>query len=178
MSRAPAAPLSSRSTVADVISVLQAHVTNDDFWAKRLAALSRPTPTNRNTRIHLAVFVEPYLSFVLDGTKTVESRFSVNRCAPFEAAQEGDIVLLKKSGGEVVGLCEIRTKWFYRLNEATWKVIREDFARPLAISDRSFWKAKERASFASLFRIGNVSPLQPLPVIKRDRRGWVIFAPA
>ena len=49
--------------------------------------------------VHLAVFSEPYLSFVLDGVKTVESRFSRVRCAPFQQIRSGDIILVKQSGG-------------------------------------------------------------------------------
>jgi hypothetical protein len=33
--------------------------------------------------VHLAVFVELFLSSLLDGTKTIESRFGLRRSAPF-----------------------------------------------------------------------------------------------
>src|SRR5882757_5711201 len=57
--------------------------------------------------IHLAVFVEPYLSFVLEGKKTVESRFSVNRHAPYEQVRSGDLIVLKKSSGPICGVCRV-----------------------------------------------------------------------
>src|ERR1700686_1163065 len=77
------------------------------------------TPTDqkgRNRGIHLAVLVEPYLSLILDGKKTIESRFSTNRHAPFEQVQRGDVLILKRSSGPVEGLCTVSDAWFYQLN--------------------------------------------------------------
>jgi ASC-1-like (ASCH) protein len=50
------------------------------------------------------VFIEPYLQFILDGQKTVESRFSANRSAPYQQVGKGDVVLLKRTGGPVMGV--------------------------------------------------------------------------
>lgn len=52
---------------------------------------------------HLAIFTGPFLDLVLEGKKTIESRFSKVRCAPYGVATEGDIVLMKKAGGLVIG---------------------------------------------------------------------------
>jgi hypothetical protein len=69
--------------------------------------------------IHLAVFVEPYLSFVLEGKKTVESRFSLNRHAPYEQVRDGDLLVLKKSGGPICGVCRVSNVWYYRLDPSS-----------------------------------------------------------
>ena len=36
-----------------------------------------------NANLHLGVFAEPWLSYMLDGRKTIESRFGKNRIAPY-----------------------------------------------------------------------------------------------
>ena len=64
--------------------------------------------------IHLAILIEPYLSFILNGKKTIESRFSINRIAPFDKIQTGDIVLLKRAGGPLVGISQVINAWFYQ----------------------------------------------------------------
>jgi hypothetical protein len=74
----------------------------------------------RQPRFHLAVCIEPYLSFMLDGKKTVESRFSSVRCSPFRKVSKGDVILLKKAGGPVVGLCRVEGAWFYELDPDTF----------------------------------------------------------
>ncbi len=124
--------------------------------------------------VHLAVFVEPYLQFILDGRKTVESRFSSKRCAPYGVVQPGDLVLLKQSGGPVLGICQVAEVWFYRLDPSSWREIRT-FANALCVSDPKFWSTRQNASYATLMRIQRARTIQPFVVPKRDRRGWVIL---
>ena len=124
--------------------------------------------------IHLAVLVEPYLSLILEGKKTIESRFSVNRHAPFEQVEKGDIIILKKSSGPVVGICKVADAWFYRLDPATWPEI-ESYAAALCMDDSLFWKEKRGASYASLMRIEGIVRVPSFDIDKLDPRGWVVL---
>ena len=126
-------------------------------------------------RLHLAVCIEPYLSFMLDGKKTVESRFSSVRCSPFHKVSKGDVILLKKAGGPVVGLCRVEAAWFYELDPDTFNDIRRDFSQAICPAGPDFWRSRERASFATLLSISDVERIVPFSVEKRDRRGWVTF---
>jgi hypothetical protein len=142
------------------------------FWKNYLQDLRDQESTP--FAIHLAIFVEPFLQYVLDGKKTIESRFSSVRCAPFERVGRGDVVLLKKAGGPVVGVCQIRNAWFYNLEEDSWDEIK-GFAREICAEDPSFWQTREGASFATLMRIQHVNKIDPIRLPKRDRRGWVVL---
>ena len=176
MNRSAIMKLSVKSRALDAVRVLKAHVRSNQYWTTKLAELDSPRLKGDGAaRVHVAVFVEPYLSFVLDGTKTVESRFSINRCAPFEKVSIGDILLIKRSGGGVVAICEVTCTWYYHLDATAWKVIKNRFAPALAIRDNAFWKSRERACFASLFQINQVHNFDSLPFEKRDRRGWVVL---
>jgi hypothetical protein len=128
--------------------------------------------------LHLGIFVEPYLTWVLQGRKTIESRFGVQRCAPHGRVSVGDVLLLKASGGPVVGACRIRETWFFDLRVTALSSVRDRFARPLCADDAGFWEARAHATLATLMRIGDVQPLAPIPVAKRDRRGWVTLREA
>jgi hypothetical protein len=125
----------------------------------------------------LAVLIEPYLTFILEGKKTIESRFSVNRNAPFEQVQRGDIIILKRSSGPVEGICRIADAWFYRLDPDTWPEI-ERFAGALCMDDSSFWKQKRAASYASLMRIEEICRIPSFDIGKLDPRGWVVLRQA
>lgn len=156
-----------------------------DGWAatliQRVEELTQSADTWGNSLsegtdgVHLAVFVEPYLKYVLQGKKTVESRFSVVRCAPYGRVEPGDIILLKRAGGPVVGLCEVAQVWSYRLDPTTWSEIRSEFTTAICAQAPDFWKERERASFATLIRIRRVTAIEPLACSKRDRRGWVVL---
>jgi hypothetical protein len=126
----------------------------------------------------LAVFVDPFLDYILDGSKTVESRFSANRCAPFGKVCRGDIVLLKGTGGPVIGIARIGAVWSYRLNDSSWRLIRERFAAALRAQTPDFWEQRSGAAFATLMSIDRVRRLAPVEWKKRDRRGWVVLQPA
>jgi len=124
--------------------------------------------------IHLAVFVEPYLSFVLQGKKTVESRFSVNRLPPYEQVRKGDLIVLKKSSGPICGVCKVSSVWYYRLDPSSWAEI-EQHAVALCMDHSPFWAKKRNASFATLMRIEEVVPISDLLIDKVDPRSWVVL---
>ena len=167
--------LSVKSTVSEALAALRTRLQLDSLWAKRLSEMEARVRSRAGVRVHVAVFIEPYLGFLLDGTKTVESRFSINRCAPFRRAEEGDLILVKRSGGGVVAVCEIASLWYYELDPAAWGTIKQRFAAPLAIRDRSFWDERKNACYASLFKVRHLMAIEPLPFEKRDRRGWVVL---
>jgi len=147
-------------------------VASDGVWGVVLGAPGSELPA---CGIHLAVFVDPFLGYVLDGSKTVESRFSVNRCAPYGRVCKGDVLVLKKAGGPVVGIARVRAVWSYHLDESSWGVIRERFTEALRAQAPEFWDQRCEASYATLMSIDRVLALKPVEWKKRDRRGWVVL---
>lgn len=123
--------------------------------------------------LHVAVVREPYLQLLLDGRKTIESRFSINRVSPFEDVSAGDVLALKRQSGPVVGLCVVEYAAFYELDPPTWHLLRDQFARPLCAEDDEFWATRERARYATLMTVVHAHWIDPVRVAKRDRRGWV-----
>jgi hypothetical protein len=124
--------------------------------------------------LHLAILVEPYLQFVLDRSKTVESRFSRKRSAPFGKVSPGDVVLLKRSSGPLVGSCTVTAVWDYRLTPTSWSEIKQRFG-PAICPQGPFWEDRREASFATLMQITEARALPQLVLPKRDRRGWVVL---
>jgi hypothetical protein len=147
-------------------------VADNGVWGDLLGAPGAKLPS---CGIHLAVFVEPFLGYVLDGSKTVESRFSVNRCAPFGRVSQSDVVLLKRAGGPVVGIAQVRAVWSYHLDKSSLRLIRKRFAEALHAQDPGFWEQRREATYATLMSIEHVLGLKPLEWKKRDRRGWVVI---
>lgn len=158
-----------RALVDKVLSTVQ----GDVFWEERLTSV-----VSAAIGLHLAIFVEPYLSYLLEGRKTIESRFATRRCPPYGRIHPGDLVLIKRSGGPILGLCEVAETWFYHLDPASWQYIREEFAQALCAQDPAFWQARQAASFATLMRVAAVRTLVPIRYLKRDRRGWVVLKPS
>jgi hypothetical protein len=162
-----------QNSLKPLVDQLRSAVQGDSFWENYLEQLK--SPDSAPFKLHLAILVEPYLQFILDGKKTVESRFSTRKFAPYNRVDKGDVVLLKQSSGPIVGLCQVNYVWFYQLDPESWRTIREDFAVVLCAQDPDFWKAREAASFATLMRIQHVKSIEPIKFAKRDRRGWVVL---
>ena len=126
--------------------------------------------------IHLAVFSQPYLDLVLAGEKKIESRFSRNRCAPFDEIRPGDIILLKEVSGPVCGVALANRIWFFDLDNEPIDAIRQQYGGAILAND-AFWLRKEESSFATLIELTNPTSIEPLAFDKRDRRGWVSLRP-
>lgn len=66
--------------------------------------------------IHIACMVEPFLKYILEGSKTVESRFSKPLIPPYRNISVGDFVLLK--AGPIVASFRASTVEFIELTPA------------------------------------------------------------
>ena len=147
-----------------------AHRTENAEWRVRLAELREPSA---DSALHLAVMQEPFLTLLLQGRKTIESRFSVNRVSPYNDVRAGDVLAIKAQSGPVVGIALVEHVAFYELEPAVWRELQDRFAGPLCADEPEFWHARARARFATLMRVTETHAVPPLAVAKRDRRGWV-----
>lgn len=120
---------------------------------------------------------EPYLDYILDGTKTIESRFSINRCAPHGAVAEGDLLLFKASGAPVSAIGRASWAETLDLNPESWNRIRDCYLEELRVTDE-FLEEKRRALYATLIGVQDVRSIRPFAITKRDRRGWVVLGDA
>ena len=156
------------------VGIIKRSVKEHSFWGPYLRDLGTPSP--KPFAVHLAILLEPYLQYILEGSKTVESRFSKHRIAPYKIVEPGDVVLLKRAASKgVSGICVVRRVWFYQLDPQSWAHIRKAFTSGLRADNPSFWDDRRCTRFATLMRIGQVHPLPYVKVPKRDRRGWVVL---
>jgi hypothetical protein len=145
------------------------HVAHHGFWQNYLSCAFQPAS---HIGLHLAVFTEPFFSLVLEGRKTMESRFSRVRCAPFQAVSNGDVILIKQAGGPICGLALARQTWFFELDSQILSRIREQYGDAICADD-DFWRTRRNASYATLIELAELTAIPAMPCSKRDRRGWV-----
>ena len=155
------------------LEVIKRELSRDAYWSGRLAAVVNG---DQAFSVHLGIFVQPYLEYVLTGRKTIESRFAAVRCAPYGRVSKGDVLILKESGGPVRGICEIGDTWYYRLDPGSWKDIRREFAEALCAQDPGFWETRKHATYATLMQVRRPRSIAATRWSKSDRRGWVVVA--
>jgi len=151
------------------INDVKQRLAGSHFWLTYLDAVG---DEGSRIGIHVAIFAEPFLSLVLEGKKTVESRFSRNRCAPFGEVMPGDVILIKEVGGPICGVALAKETWFYDLDFEPLDRIRSKYGDSIC-GDEEFWAARADASFATLIELAETTTMFPLDANKRDRRGWV-----
>ena len=144
-----------------------------DTWRELLAPFIPPQPRVRS--LHLAVFAQPYLGLILDGTKTIESRFSVRKVPPYGHVESGDIVLLKATSGPIVGAFRASDVWYYQLDPGIWGQIRREYGAAICAPE-AFWQSRAAARYATLIGVSEVQRLAPVSIPKHDRRSWAILA--
>lgn len=146
----------------EIIDNLSRQISNDDI--KEITS----------SRLHLGVFSEPYLSYMLDGKKTIESRFSKKRVLPYEKICADDIVIVKASGGEVVAYFTIRKVLFYDLKCKHIEDIKNEYNKELCVDD-SFWELKKDSNYATLIFIDKLVKLKPFKINKKGMNTWLII---
>ena len=158
----------------EIVDALKRSTCENKFWARHLQGISATGPNA--FVVHLALLLEPYLQLILDGSKTIESRFSKNRVPPFGVVQSGDILLLRRVGVKgLSGICLVSKVWYYHLDDRNWSYIKHAFSTALCANDSSFWENRMSARFATLMKLSEVNPLPAIEIPKRDRRGWAIL---
>lgn len=125
--------------------------------------------------VHLAILRPPYLDWILEGSKTAESRFMKRRVVPYQSVNAGDLLILKDSSGPIRGLALVSEARHYGpLNRTDVVSLFLKYGRELRVNDQ-FRKSKEAARFASLLLLAYARTIPPIQLRKSDRRGWVVL---
>lgn len=132
----------------------------------------------RQPKQHVAIFNPPFLDLILEGRKTIEGRFSKVRCAPFGVVNEGDMVLMKDSGGPIRGSFLVaKVESFENLTSEEFKGLETCYSTSLCADvDPQYWEKRRVCRYATLLHITKSNRFErPFPFPKKDRRGWVVL---
>ena len=158
----------------DILQQLQRSAMSVPGWSSLGDLLSS---SRSPTGVHLAVLVEPYLEYILQHKKTVESRFSMHCIAPYRRIVKDDVVLLKATAGPVVGC--FRAAWVecLELDEERLTSIRLRYSEAICADD-AFWYSRTEKRYVTLVGVKQPQHLPPVRIAKSDRRGWIVLRSA
>jgi hypothetical protein len=161
------------TTTSATLDALHAAVESDPFWNDYVQQIGGVGA--EGVALHLAILSPPYLQRILDGRKTIESRFSTRRVMPYQQVEPRDVLLLKRSGGPITGLARMARAEFLRVTPTVLEGIRARHAEALGVTDPAFWAARERASYATLLHLEHARQVSPIAFTKRDQRAWIVL---
>ena len=146
----------------DIMSNLEKRLSPDEF------------NSIKNRRIHLGIFTEPYLTYMLEGKKTIESRFSKHKIAPYKQITKDDIVIVKKSGGNVIAYFTMKEVLCFDLSITPINEIKSKYGSALCV-DQQFWESKKDSCYATLLTIDKIRELKPFSIKKKGMQTWIVL---
>lgn len=126
----------------------------------------------KKSNLHLGIFTEPYLTYMLNGEKKIESRFSKNKIAPYNKINKSDIVIVKKSGGSIVAYFTIKEVLFFDLSETLINDIKNKYEKELCVNNE-FWNVKQNSRYATLIKIDKIHKIKPFSILKKGMQTWI-----
>lgn len=115
---------------------------------------------------HVAILREPYLSKIINGEKTIETRWSMDKRKPFGSISAEDIIYLKRSGGPVVAKCKVaRALFFENLTKDKIKEIFSKYKKEVCFEDRDLEDIINK-KYCTLIWLKTVEKLIPFEINK------------
>jgi len=124
---------------------------------------------------HLVILKKPYLEAILDGSKTVESRFTKTKRIYLGRVLPGDKLFLKESSGPVCATAEAAAvKNFENLTPEIILKLKKRYNSYIRGSNE-YWQDRADCKFGFLVWLKNAQPTRPVRIHKKDWRGWVVL---
>lgn len=146
-----------------------------DIIELRKELLKIETRLFASNSMHLAIMNEPFLTYIIKGKKTIESRFSHNKIAPYQRCDVGDIVLMKSAGKPINSYFIVANTLFYENSTEILEFLKTNYSEKIC-ADPVFWDYRKNKQYISLLEVKDVTVLnEPIEIHKKDKRGWVSF---
>lgn len=124
---------------------------------------------------HLVILKKPYLEAILEGRKTIESRFGLDMREPFGRVRVGDMLLLKESSGPVCAkAAAAEVKNYESLCPRQMLELKKQYNERIC-GDDIYWQSKMDCRFGLLVRLKDVERIEPVRIDKKDWRAWVVL---
>ena len=126
---------------------------------------------------HLAILAKGWIDPILEGAKTIESRFTKVRCAPYGKVNTGDLVYMKACRGPVKGHFTVAA--VYNLTDAIVDQIYDKHSEKILVNtcDCDTPPLKWYFSrYATLIHVTDVVAYgNPFPYKQKGRSAWLLL---
>ena len=124
---------------------------------------------------HIAILRQPFFDMVLNGEKTIESRWSMKKVAPYQKVSVGDEILLKETGKDVTATATVKDVKYYELTPQKVEEIRVEFGKQIGTDKFEDWKSTLNKKFCTLIWLENVTTIPPMKVPRSNGAGWIVM---
>ncbi len=128
----------------------------------------------KSKTIHLGIFAPPFDAYILNGQKTIESRFTKNKVLPYQKVKEDDIVFMKKSSGPIIAYFTVKKVLFFDLTKTPIETLKEKYNQELCVNEE-FWLQKANSRYATLIWVKDLVLVKPFKISKKGMQTWLVL---
>ena len=123
---------------------------------------------------HIAILRKKYYDMVISGEKTIESRFSMNKIAPYNKINVGDILWIKETGKDVTLKVIVDKVKFYELTPEIVEKIRINYGKEIGTDKPQDWTSTLQKKYGTLIWLKNIERIEPKKVKRSNGAGWIV----
>lgn len=124
---------------------------------------------------HIAILRQPFFDMVLSGEKTIESRWSFNKIAPYGKIKQGDEIFLKLTGKPVTAKTKAKFVQFFELTPQLVEEIRVKYGKQIGTDKFEDWQSTLNKKYCTLIWLDEIERVEPLQVPKSNGAGWIVL---
>ena len=105
---------------------------------------------------------------ILDGSKTIESRWYVNKIKPWNSIKENDKIYFKNSGEAITAFAKVsKVLQFEDLDEQKFQEIMEKYADDIQLLTREYDEYYQSKNYCILIFLKDVKEVKPFNISKK-----------
>lgn len=124
---------------------------------------------------HIAIFRQPFFDMVLDGEKTIESRWAMHKVAPYGKIKKGDKILLKETGKDVTATAVAGRVEFFQLTPSLVDEIEVKYGKEIGTDKFEDWQGTRHKKYCTLIWLEKVEKIPPMKVKRSNGAGWIVI---
>ena len=125
---------------------------------------------------HIVILKKKYFDMILSGEKTIESRFSLNKSAPYGKVNVGDILLLKRTGEDVTATARVKAVEYYdELYPELINKLRVRYGKEIGSTKMTEWFDAMTKNYGTLIWVEDVKEIEPILVNRSCGAGWIVI---
>lgn len=124
---------------------------------------------------HIAILRQPFFNMVLSGEKTIESRWSMHRVAPYNKVKKGDLILLKETGKDVTAKARVGKVEYFELTPQKVEEIRLLYGKQIGTDKFKDWGSTLNKRYCTLIWLKDVERIDALKVPRSNGAGWIVL---
>lgn len=128
--------------------------------------------------LHVAILLPKYLTEILDGSKTVESRLMKNSQPPLGCVKQGDRIYFKQSAGPFRATAvAANVEEYHDLTVESLRGLCTKY-NPKVRGEANYWQAKRESRYAVFVTLREVEPIDVGPEFRGSSwKAWFVLDP-